>query len=632
VNVFVAARGNRFMTDLAAMVREAAGRTRPARLVTDELPRVDGSINLVVAPHEFFELTGAGRHELQAAAAASVCIGTEQPGTPWFRLTADACRRGLLTLDINELAVAALRAEGVDARRLRLGAVPSLDVVARGGALDRPRPLDVLFMGGLDDRRGRLLAELAPTLHPLRCDLRLFRFDRPIGPATPGVVFGRDKYDLLAGARVLLNLHREPPATAPDRPAASGRYFEWVRMIEAMANGCAVVSEPSVGCEPLVAGEHFVVAQDGIGDDLADAVMGLLTDEDRRLAIAAAAHRTVTSELALAGALDPLLDDIERRVLPDLERHVASGRHRRGRWGFGGEVADPVRRLGPFRPYAGIQREAKALALAENAALRRLDGLRCLLAHGERRHVATVRTPAYDGCRPDVSVVVTLYDYGDVVTETLGSVAASEGVDVEIVVVEDHANDDSRTVAEDYMAAHPDVPLLLLAKDCNEGLAAARNDGFAAARAPYVMVMDADNHVYPECLARLRRTLLDDPGAAAAYAVLEDFGDQRNVRSALDWDVARLCAANYIDAQAMWRRADWDALGGYRDADDHVYGWEDWDLWLRLAERGGRAVLRREILGRYRVRHGSMISLTNLAVDDALADARARHPGLPWPD
>jgi hypothetical protein len=135
--------------------------------------------------------------------------------------------------------------------------------------------------------------------------------------------------------------------------------------------------------------------------------------------------------------------------------------------------------------------------------------------------------------------------------------------------------------------------------------------------------MDADNAVYPTALARMSAALRDDEGAAAAYTVLEDFGAQRNIRSALAWDVERMCAANYIDAQAMWRRSAWVALGGYRDDDDLVYGWEDWDLWLRLAAQGGRAVLVPEILGRYRVQAGSMIALTNLATDDAI-DAIAR--------
>jgi hypothetical protein len=144
-------------------------------------------------------------------------------------------------------------------------------------------------------------------------------------------------------------------------------------------------------------------------------------------------------------------------------------------------------------------------------------------------------------------------------------------------------------------------------------------------------VMDADNMVYPTCLRRLADALHSDEAAAAAYCVLEDFGDGRNVRSALAWEPERLCAANYIDAQAMWRKASWQRLGGYRDDDAHVYGWEDWDLWLRLAQSGSHAVLVPQILGRYRVQPSSMIALTNLATDDAIDAIRARYPGLPWP-
>ena len=81
----------------------------------------------------------------------------------------------------------------------------------------------------------------------------------------------------------------------------------------------------------------------------------------------------------------------------------------------------------------------------------------------------------------------------------------------------------------------------------------------------------------------------------------------------------------------MLRKSAWQRLGGYRADDDLVYGWEDWDLWLRLAADGGRAMLVTQILGRYRVQQGSMIALTNLATDDAIAAIRQRYPTLPWP-
>ena len=182
-----------------------------------------------------------------------------------------------------------------------------------------------------------------------------------------------------------------------------------------------------------------------------------------------------------------------------------------------------------------------------------------------------------------------------------------------------------------FIDDHPTVPIVLIAKDANEGLAAARNSGFEHARAPLVMVMDADNTIYPTCLRKLADALHDNPDTDAAYSILEDFGDQRNIRGALAWDVERLCRANYIDAQSMIRKSAWERLGGYRADDEFVYGWEDWDLWLRLAAEGGRAMLVTQILGRYRVQQGSMVALTNLATDDAIAAMRQRYPTLPWP-
>ena len=108
VNVFVAAIGNEFMRDIAGNFVEAAALLgRRAMLVTDRLPVVDGSINLVIAPHEFFVLSDEPVAELKRAAASSISICTEQPNTPWFHLSLDACQRGLLTFDINEHGTAA---------------------------------------------------------------------------------------------------------------------------------------------------------------------------------------------------------------------------------------------------------------------------------------------------------------------------------------------------------------------------------------------------------------------------------------------------------------------------------------------------------------------------------------------
>ncbi|MEY2581949.1 MAG: hypothetical protein QOE09_1798 [Ilumatobacteraceae bacterium] len=620
VNVFVATRGNQFMRDIAGWIVEAAALTgRPAALVDDRLPSADGSINLVVAPHEFFELYSAPRKALQRAAAASICLNTEQPGTSWFRLALEACRRGLLTLDMSEQGVDALNDAAIPAERLRLGGVQSMQ--KSEGASERP--IDVLFMGGLDDRRGAALAELAPHMWDLRTDLRLTGVDRPIDATNPQTVFGADKHRLLSRAKVIVNIHRDRPDGADHPP-----YFEWARAIEAMAAGCSVISEPSVGCAPLLAGTHFIESK---LEEMADVIRDLVNDAEHRNELAAAAKEIIFGELALVDSLGPILDRIEQNVLLDIPAHAKSAAIRKGPWHIGlGQEPPPVR-LGPFRPFLPTLVAAKRIAMAENKALQRLDAAACQLTHGSSQHETYSDTPFFAGATPDVSVVVSLYNYAGVVVDTLSSIVASEDVKFELIVVEDHATDNSRAVVRSFINQYPSVPIKLIAKDANEGLAAARNTGFEHARAPSVMVMDADNTIYPSCLRKLADALNDNPQVDAAYAILEDFGDQRNIRSALAWDADRLCRANYIDAQAMIRKTAWERLGGYRADDDLVYGWEDWDLWLRLAAEGGQAMLITQILGRYRVQPGSMIALTNLATDDAIAAMRRRYPALPWP-
>ncbi|MEY2523670.1 MAG: hypothetical protein QOJ66_2235, partial [Ilumatobacteraceae bacterium] len=458
-------------------------------------------------------------------------------------------------------------------------------------------------------------------------DIRVVGVDRPIDSATPQTAFGVDKYELLSSAKLLLNIHRARSATAGSDEAHRA-YFEWARAVEAMARGCVVVSEPSEGCKPLVAGTHFVEVPVA---EMSAAIADLLNDRRRRHAIAEQAMEITFGELALVNSLSPILDGIEENVLLDIAAHSNSSLARKGTWRLGFSQGPHPVRLGPFRPYLPTLVTAKRLAMAENAALQRLDAVACELQHGSPQHVTQTESPAFADATPEVSVVVSLYNYADVVVDTLTSVATSRDIDFELIVVEDHATDDSRAVVQRFIDGHPTLPITLLAKDANAGLAAARNTGFEHARASLVMVMDADNMIYPTCLRKLADALGDHPDVDAAYAILEDFGDQRNIRSAIAWDIDRLCRANYIDAQAMLRKAAWQRLGGYRGDDDLVYGWEDWDLWLRLAAEGGQAMLVTQILGRYRVQQGSMIALTNLATDDAIAAIRKRYPTLPWP-
>ncbi len=290
-----------------------------------------------------------------------------------------------------------------------------------------------------------------------------------------------------------------------------------------------------------------------------------------------------------------------------------------------------------FAPYRVQRRAVYDQLLAEIAHRRDLGRFRALLEFGDGDHVGQHVTSAWErasvasASTAEVSVVVTLYNYAEVVVETLDSIVSSTAVDVEIVIVDDHSSDDGVDVVRRWMAEHDDVAVLLLSSAANRGLTRARNLAIEHVRTDLVMMMDADNLVYPTCLRRLADALVADPDAAFAYSTLEAFGAEPGLRSAQGWHVPWLCEANYIDAQAMLRRSTLERHDGYR-VDDTMYGWEDWDLWLRLAAAGEYGVHVPEMLGRYRTQPASMVSLTNLAADDLRAHLVARYPSLPWPE
>jgi len=59
-----------------------------------------------------------------------------------------------------------------------------------------------------------------------------------------------------------------------------------------------------------------------------------------------------------------------------------------------------------------------------------------------------------------------------------------------------------------------------------------------------------------------------------------------------------------------------------------LYGWEDYDLWCRCAERGVDGVFLAQIVASYRSSGHSMISMTDISVASAFSVLCERYPKL----
>lgn len=613
-HVYVSERGNVFMKEIAAVLAAALGDLGYETVFPSPgLPERHGDrVNLVVAPHEFFPLQREHpRDALLRAADASVCVGVEQPGTEWFELGSEYAARGPLALDISRYAAAELSRRGLQAVHLQLGYHPSWDLW--GGRPRSLRPTDVLFLGSLTDRRERLLSEAAGLLWDARVDWRLFEFPRPMTTPRARFVAGADKWELLATSRMLLNIHRN------DVP-----YLEWVRVLEAVTNGCLVLTEVSTDYGPFLPGEHLVALP---AEALAASASSFLLDEELRTDITTNAYEFLRSKLELTALLTPicsLLEDHRYRTSPS--RTSFTSQQPTG--------APPAPSRSPFLETVldterKVHARVKELLDGETQLIQAVEALQSRLAHGDPDHVDITTTRAWESSQPTVSVVLTSYNYADYVLDAIESVAASVGVEPELVIVDDHSQDDSVDRLARWLQANASFPAMLVARAANAGVSVARNVGISHARAGLIFVLDADNFVFPTTLSKLSRALSEDPDAAFAYGIIAKRGEP-GLLSHLPWMVERLTHSNYIDAMALIRRSTLSQVGLY-DGQLSLQGWEDYELWLRVAAAGLTGAFVPEPVGIYRVHSTSRQQTVNLDTAPLALEFRNRYPFLPWP-
>ncbi|GAB2598213.1 hypothetical protein Aab01nite_74100 [Paractinoplanes abujensis] len=182
---------------------------------------------------------------------------------------------------------------------------------------------------------------------------------------------------------------------------------------------------------------------------------------------------------------------------------------------------------------------------------------------------------------PRVAVVIPCYNDGRFLLETLESVREQEPC--ETVVVDDGSTDE-RTL--DVLAGLREAGVRVVTQP-NQGLSAARMTGVRHTSARYVHPLDADDRLAPGALARLANALDANPEASAAWGDYACFGAfSCRVPGARSLDPWRITYISEIVGTTMVRRSALEAVGGW----DMGSGFEDWDLWMKLAEAGAQGV------------------------------------------
>jgi glycosyltransferase involved in cell wall biosynthesis len=214
---------------------------------------------------------------------------------------------------------------------------------------------------------------------------------------------------------------------------------------------------------------------------------------------------------------------------------------------------------------------------------------------------------------PRVAVVVPCFNDGATLDETLESIQGQDEP-VELVVVDDGSTDPATLETFDRLERDG----ITVIHQANAGLGAARMTGVAATSAPFILPVDADDVLLPGAVGALADTLAGRPDAAAAWGWYQRFGDETTLqRTAPTLDAWQITYMNELPASSLVRRSALEEVGGWHLAG----GYEDWDVWMALAERGWTGVGIDRVIYRYR-RQGIRLA------HRAAAQHADRHDGL----
>jgi len=214
---------------------------------------------------------------------------------------------------------------------------------------------------------------------------------------------------------------------------------------------------------------------------------------------------------------------------------------------------------------------------------------------------------------PLISVIIPAYNAATFIERTLISVLTQTYQNLEIIVVDDGSQDETVAIVQHY--AQQDDRLLLLQQE-NAGVAAARNFGIRASKGEFIAPIDADDIWYPENLEKqVNCAIAGGKKVGLVYSWSVDIDENDGIEAGfhaakVSGNVYKtLICHNFIGnaSSTLIRRLCLTEVEGYSCElkQRNAQGCEDWDLYLRIAERYHFAVVPEFLVG-YRKLTSSM--------------------------
>lgn len=187
-----------------------------------------------------------------------------------------------------------------------------------------------------------------------------------------------------------------------------------------------------------------------------------------------------------------------------------------------------------------------------------------------------IQTPPH----PLISVVIPCYNDGAFLPETIARLRQQTFQDFEIIIVNDGSTD-HQTLQVLHELSQQNITVL---HKTNGRMSSARNHGVKHAKGVYIAALDADDYFHPTFFEKALPVLQEDNNVAVVTSYIQLFGEFKKVSRPRGGNEYNFLFSNQCPACAMVRKSCWDTVGGYDEAMEN--GYEDWEFYIRITQRG----------------------------------------------
>jgi glycosyltransferase involved in cell wall biosynthesis len=193
---------------------------------------------------------------------------------------------------------------------------------------------------------------------------------------------------------------------------------------------------------------------------------------------------------------------------------------------------------------------------------------------------------------PLISIIIPCYNQGQYLQEAVDSVLNSTYKNFEIIIVNDGSTK-FLDILNDFSA-----PNTKIIHQENHGPSIARNNGIKSAKGKYILPLDVDDKIHSTYIEKAVKILETNPQIGIIYCDAEFFGTKNEKLEIQKYKFPNILWGNNIFCSAIFKKSDWEMVGGYKK--EMYLGFESWEFWLSLIEKGIQVYKIPEILFSYR--------------------------------